>query len=81
MADVEQLRKAVALASAGDWNGAHAIVQTDETDPLSCWLHACLHRIEGNAANARYWYQRAGRSSADHPDTQNELTAIATALA
>jgi hypothetical protein len=44
----------------GDWSRAHALVDELETvDGMS--VHAYLHRKEGSAANADYWYQRAGR--------------------
>ncbi|MFT5166790.1 MAG: hypothetical protein ACI8P3_002022 [Saprospiraceae bacterium] len=46
----------------GDWNKAHEIV-----DPLGGpegdWIHAYLHRKEGDSWNADYWYQRAGRQA------------------
>jgi hypothetical protein len=49
-----QLRK-------GNWERAHAVVQ-EHDDDLSCaWVHAHIHRIEGDMDNARYWYRRAGR--------------------
>jgi len=44
----------------GDWTRAHACAQEDEGSPGS-WVHAYLHRREGDLANARYWYARAGR--------------------
>jgi hypothetical protein len=45
----------------GDWAGAHALVDELETvDGMA--VHAYLHRKEGSASNADYWYQRAGRS-------------------
>ena len=44
----------------GDWDGAHATVQDLET-PAAAWVHAYLHRREGDQANARYWYTRAGK--------------------
>lgn len=73
----EDLKRALELARAGDWHAAHAIVQQDESDPLSCWLHACLHKIEGDAGNARYWYQRSGgRLFEDFADAKEELAAI-----
>lgn len=46
----------------GAWDEAHAIVQAGEGDPACDWVHAWLHRIEGDHANAAYWYRRAGRS-------------------
>ena len=42
------------------WARAHALVQ-DASGPDAAWVHAHLHRIEGDAGNARYWYDRAGR--------------------
>lgn len=80
MASRENLIRAVDLAAAGDWNGAHEIAQLDESYPISCWLHACLHRIEGDSGNARYWYSRAGRTFEDFPDAKAELAAIRAAL-
>ena len=63
----------------GDWDRAHACAQVDEADPSAAWVHAYLHRKEGDLANAAYWYRRAGR-----PMAREELTAewlaIATAL-
>lgn len=46
----------------GDWNRAHESAQQDE-GPAGAWVHAYLHRKEGDASNAGYWYQRAGKSS------------------
>ena len=48
---------------AGDWDGAHALVQ-DDPSPEAAWVHAHLHRVEGDLSNARYWYRRAGRPEA-----------------
>ena len=44
----------------GDWDRAHEIAQEDHSSDGS-WVHAYLHRKEGDLANARYWYRRAGR--------------------
>lgn len=46
----------------GDWEGAHSAVQQDEQDRDCCWVHAYLHRKEGDIGNAGYWYSRAGRA-------------------
>lgn len=62
MARSSDLKRAAELALAGDWDGAHAIAQGDEFDPHFCWLHACLHKIQGNTGNSRYWYAKAGRA-------------------
>lgn len=51
--------KALDAISQGEWHVAHETVQ-DETDRLSCLIHAYLHRLEGDMGNARYWYGRAG---------------------
>jgi len=45
----------------GDWARAHTLAQEDE-GPAGSWVHAYLHRKEGDLANARYWYARAGRT-------------------
>lgn len=45
----------------GDWDRAHEAAQAGE-DAESAWVHAYLHRKEGDLSNARYWYARAGRS-------------------
>jgi hypothetical protein len=55
-------------------------VQEDEHDATSCWIHAVLHKIEGDAGNARYWYRRAGQSYESYPDAKTELAAIRAAL-
>ena len=44
----------------GDWEKAHTIIQ-DIEDSNAAWIHAYLHRKEGDDGNARYWYQRAGK--------------------
>ena len=48
----------------GDWDAAHAIAQADD-GPDGAWVHAYLHRAEGDLGNAGYWYRRAGRPVAD----------------
>jgi hypothetical protein len=80
MANREDLIRAVDLALVGDWHGAHEIAQLDEADPTSCWLHAVLHKIEGDAANARYWYRLAGQAYEAYPDPKAELAAIKAVL-
>lgn len=75
-----QLTQAVELAMAGDWEGAHRIVQAYEDDVLACWIHAALHKIEGDADNARYWYARAGQAYEAYPDAKAELATLKAAL-
>ena len=76
----DDLIRAVDLAIAGDWARAHEIVQQDETDPTFCWVHAVLHKIEGDAANARYWYRLSGQAYEAYPDPTAELAAIKAVL-
>jgi hypothetical protein len=44
----------------GDWDAAHRVAQ-EIKDPTGAWVHAYLHRKEGDLGNARYWYARAGQ--------------------
>ena len=71
---------AIELALAGDWQASHRIVQQDEADATACWIHAVLHKIEGDAGNARYWYRRAGQSYEAYTDAKAELAAIKASL-
>ncbi len=70
--------EALKLAAAGDWDGAHGIVQ-DDPSPEAAWVHAHLHRVEGDLGNAGYWYRRAGRPVATG-DFAAERRAIEAAL-
>jgi hypothetical protein len=45
----------------GDWDEAHRVAQ-DMPGPDGAWIHAYLHRKEGDTANAAYWYRQAGRA-------------------
>ena len=44
----------------GDWEEAHRIAQS-QNNPSVSWVHAHLHRVEGDLGNAAYWYRRADR--------------------
>jgi hypothetical protein len=77
---VTDLARAVTLLEAGDWQAAHMIVQADEDAPLACWAHGIVHLLEGDAANARYWYDRARRPYPDRPDAAVEIAALRLAL-
>lgn len=44
----------------GDWEKAHTEAQAQE-DATGAWVHAYLHRVEGDPSNAAYWYRRAGK--------------------
>lgn len=75
---MERLRLLAAIdaALAGDWHAAHRIVQQDEHDPMACWIHAVLHKIEGDAWNSRYWYARTSHRYEDYGSAEAELHAI-----
>ena len=65
-------------AAKGDWDKAHKIVQDDPTREAA-WVHAYLHRVEGDLGNAGYWYRQAGQPVAK--DTlEAEWERIASAL-
>lgn len=64
----------------GNWDGAHALAQAAGGRDGD-WVHAYLHRKEGDPGNAAYWYRRAGRSGPPaHQDLETEWAEIATAL-
>jgi hypothetical protein len=64
----------------GDWDRAHACAQDDHGRDGS-WVHAYLHRKEGDQGNAGYWYARASRSMPEADVTlETEWAAIATEL-
>jgi hypothetical protein len=62
----------------GDWDAAHGHAQAQD-DPAGAWVHAYLHRKEGDISNAGYWYRRAGRPDASG-SLDEEWEAIATEL-
>jgi hypothetical protein len=47
-------------AAKGNWDQAHKIAQNQDT-AASAWVHAYLHRVEGDPGNAGYWYRQAGQ--------------------
>jgi len=65
-------------AAKGSWDEAHKIVQDEETAD-SAWVHAYLHRVEGNLGNAGYWYRRAHKPVAAGP-LETEWDGIVSAL-
>ncbi len=62
----------------GDWDLAHGVAQ-DIEDATGAWIHAYLHRKEGDLGNAAYWYRRAARDVATGA-LDDEWTEIVTAL-
>lgn len=71
----DELKSAVEAALAGEWDRSHRIVQ-NFNEPLACWIHAVLHKIEGDAWNSRYWYARTQAEYEDFADPSAELNAI-----
>lgn len=64
----------------GDWEKAHVCAQEDG-GRAGAWVHAYLHRKEGDRGNAGYWYVRAGRPMpAEDAALETEWTGIVTAL-
>jgi hypothetical protein len=61
-----------------DWDKAHELAKAQD-DEDSAWVHAWLHRIEGDLGNAEYWYRRA-RRQARSDDTRDEGVEIAQSL-
>jgi hypothetical protein len=57
----------------GDWDRAHAHAQEDE-GLNGAWVHAYLHRKEGDRGNAGYWYGRAGKSFNERPLSEEWLS-------
>jgi hypothetical protein len=78
MSAPESLRCAVDLLAAGNWEGAHAIVQ-DDPSPLAAWMHGIVHLLEGDVSNARYWYGCAGRAFPGEGAVREEIEAARAA--
>jgi len=74
-----ELRRAVDLLAAGDWEAAHAIVQEDGSS-IGAWLHGIVHTLEGDLGNARYWYREAGRAFAGPEAVREEIAAARVEL-
>jgi hypothetical protein len=65
-------------AGKDDWERAHALVM-NESGKDCAWIHAYLHRVEGDLDNARYWYGKAGKAPPSGPSGA-EWDSIADAL-
>jgi hypothetical protein len=70
--------EALWFEAKGDWERAHELAQADEGG-AGDWVHAYLHRKEGDASNAAYWYRRAGKP-ASRASLADEWTQIVTTL-
>jgi len=76
----EDLTRAVDVALAGDWETAHAYAQRHEGDATADWLHAMLHKIEGDVGNSRYWYARVAHTFEEYADPRAELAAVRASI-
>jgi hypothetical protein len=73
--DISRPLAALWHAANGAWNQAHELAQQQEGDARHDWVHAYLHRVEGDASNARYWYKWANK-----PEASGSLDAEWTAI-
>ena len=78
LADLSPPLVALWWVAKGEWDKAHTVAQGQEDQP-SAWVHAYLHRVEGDQSNAGYWYRRAGRPATAEP-LESEWAKIAEAL-
>lgn len=76
----KELTQALTLLRQGNWQAAHVVVQQDEDSPLSCWAHGIVHLMEGDVANARYWYRQARRELPSDPSIAGEIEALGEQL-
>jgi len=72
--------EAVERALGGNWQAAHRIVQDHDADEIAAWIHAVVHRMEGDIGNARYWYRRCRRELRESVSPEAELQEIKAAL-
>lgn len=72
------LLRAIWHGLRGDWNAAHELAQAQDTAD-GAWVHAWLHRLEGDLSNADYWYRRA-QQPPRRDDTRAEGLDIARVL-
>jgi hypothetical protein len=77
-ADIGTLLRALWHDAHGNWDEAHRIAQ-DVDDANGAWVHAYLHRKEGDLGNAAYWYDRAQQPVATD-SLESEWERIANAL-
>jgi hypothetical protein len=73
------IQDAIEALDHGDWEVAHRTVQGLNTE-AAAWFHGILHMIEGDEANAQYWYRRAGRAYPGKAKIQEELSSLKTNL-
>ena len=77
---IEPLLQALWYEARGDWDKAHRLAQS-RGDATDAWVHAYLHRVEGDQSNAAYWYRRAGKAVATAPLNEEWDTIVSALLA
>jgi len=75
-----ELLQAVQFALAGEWDAAHGIVQQYDGDATAAWIHAVIHKVEGDQGNSRYWYRHAGKMEHVNDEPSAELATIKAEL-
>ena len=78
-ADLKPALQALWWAKRGDWSRSHECVQQHEDDADCNWVHAHLHRQEGDMRNAGGWYRTAGKPVADQ-SLEEEWNALAAEM-
>jgi hypothetical protein len=73
------LAEAIERLLANDWPAAHCLVQ-DLDDPLAWRIHGLVHRIEGDLANSRYWYGKAGVTLEAARSVEDEISELRDCL-
>ena len=76
----DDLVPAIDLALDDQWDAAHETAQRYEADATAQWIHAVLHKIEGDLSNSRYWYRHAGRLDWADKEPLDELRSIRATL-
>jgi len=76
--ELDKALQALWYEAKGDWEAAHQAAQAQD-DEAGAWVHAYLHRVEGDEGNAGYWYRRARKPHATS-DVKIEWREIAAAL-
>ena len=71
--------RALWYAAKGNWSRAHELVQNDPSRDAA-WIHAHLHRVEGDLGNARYWYHQAGKLPVTSTPLDEELSELIRVL-
>ncbi|MFC5050647.1 hypothetical protein ACFPK9_08480 [Rubritalea spongiae] len=73
--DLIPAHQALWLEQAGEWHRAHDMCDSIP-DPAGSWIHAYLHRVEGDLPNASYWYHRAGKEMPSYSLEQEWLQLV-----